>query len=139
MTRGRLLLRDLAYHWQGHLAVGLGVVVGTAVLTGALLVGDSLRGSLKDLSLRPLGWVDQALVSGRFVREKLADELNAEKASPAILVQGAAMKEGSAGHAGHVTILGVDERFWQSCPAPLAHGHWHPADPENLGASGVCL
>lgn len=46
MTFGRLLLRNLRFHWRGNLAVLLGVAVGTAVLTGALLVGDSLRGSL---------------------------------------------------------------------------------------------
>ena len=42
MTFGRLLLRNCFYHWRGNLAVLLGVVVGTAVLTGALLVGDSV-------------------------------------------------------------------------------------------------
>ncbi len=46
MTLKRLRLRNLLYHGRGNLAVFLGVVVGTAVLTGALLVGDSLRGSL---------------------------------------------------------------------------------------------
>ena len=47
MTLKRLRLRNLLFHWRGNLAVFLGVVVGTAVLTGALLVGDSLRGSLR--------------------------------------------------------------------------------------------
>ena len=47
MTFGRLLLRNLFYHWRGNSAVLLGVVVGCAVLTGALFVGDSLRGSLR--------------------------------------------------------------------------------------------
>lgn len=139
MTPGRLLRRNLAYHWRCNLAVCLGVVVGTAVLTGALLVGDSLRGSLKDLALRQLGWVDHALVSGRFVREKLADTLNADKTCPAILLQGAATKEGTARRAGRVSILGVDERFWQSSDAPLDCDFWHPADPDDASKSGVVL
>jgi hypothetical protein len=50
MSRWRLLLLNLLFHWRGNLAVLLGVVVGAAVLTGALLVGDSLRGSLRDLT-----------------------------------------------------------------------------------------
>jgi ABC-type lipoprotein release transport system permease subunit len=90
MTLSRLLLQNLFYHWRGNLAVLLGVAVGTAVLTGALLVGDSLRGSLRDRTLEQLGWVDHALVGGRFIREELADQLNAERASPAILLQGSA-------------------------------------------------
>src|SRR5947209_5647292 len=51
MTLLRLCLRNLLYHWRGNLAVFLGVVVGCAVLTGALFVGDSLRGSLRERSL----------------------------------------------------------------------------------------
>src|SRR5262249_61647448 len=89
MTFGRLLLRNLLYHWRGNLAVLLGVVVGAAVLTGALLVGDSLRGSLRSLTLEQLGWVDQAMVTGRFFREELANSLKAERVCPAILLQGA--------------------------------------------------
>ena len=84
MTFGWLLLRNLFYHWRGNSAVLLGVAVGAAVLTGALLVGDSLRGSLRDLTLRQLGWVDHALVSGRFVREQLADAIQAPHVCPAV-------------------------------------------------------
>src|SRR5437588_7447690 len=90
MTWTRLLFRNLFYHSRGNCAVLLGVVVGTAVLTGALLVGDSLRGSLRDLTLQQLDWVEQALVSGRFLREVVADELGPTRVAPAILLQGAA-------------------------------------------------
>ena len=83
MTPFRLLLRNLLYHWRGNLAVFLGVVVGAAVLTGSLLVGDSLRGSLRDLTLQRLGWVDDALVGGHFFREKAAEGLPAKDVSAA--------------------------------------------------------
>src|SRR6516164_5785571 len=90
MTSGRLLLRNLVYHWRGNVAVGLGVVVGTAVLTGALLVGDSLRGSLRDLSQRQLEWVDYALIPGRFFEEDLAFAIPGKRVVPTILLQGSA-------------------------------------------------
>src|SRR5271165_2783395 len=96
MTRTGLLLRNLFYHWRGNLAVFLGVAVGAAVLTGALLVGDSLRGSLRDLTLQRLGWVDEALVGGRFFREQAAGGLPAKDVGAAILVRGTA----SAGQEG---------------------------------------
>ena len=67
-----LCRRSLAYHWRVHIAVVLGVVAGTAALTGALLVGDSMRGSLRDAALDRLGWVDHALVAPRFFRAALA-------------------------------------------------------------------
>ena len=43
-------------------------MTATAVLTGALLVGDSVRGSLKHLALDRLGGIDYVLVTPRFFR-----------------------------------------------------------------------
>ena len=47
-----LLLQSLSYYWRTNVAVVLGVATAVAVLAGALLVGDSVRGSLRDLVLR---------------------------------------------------------------------------------------
>ena len=66
MTLTRMVLASLRYHWRMHLAVCCGVVVATAVLTGSLLVGDSMRGSLRDLTLDRLGRVDSVLLAPRF-------------------------------------------------------------------------
>ena len=60
-----------------HIAVALGVMTATAVLTGALVVGDSMRGSLRHLALDRLQGIDDALVVPRFFRAELADELAA--------------------------------------------------------------
>ena len=38
MSRLTLLFRTLLFHWRTNLAVALGVVVGTAVIGGALIV-----------------------------------------------------------------------------------------------------
>jgi ABC-type antimicrobial peptide transport system permease subunit len=134
MTFGRLLLRNLFYHWRGNLAVLLGVAVGTAVLTGALLVGDSLRGSLRHQTLERLGWVQHALVSGRFVREQLADEMGVR---PAIALQGnvsaAPLGSGQAERrAGRVTIWGVTDGFWPAGRSPAGDGE--PANRVFLNA-----
>jgi hypothetical protein len=135
MSTFRLLLASLAYHWRMHAAVGLGVAAGTAVLTGALLVGDSMRGSLRHLTLDRLGRIDQALVADRFFREQLADELAAQPgfpkqsaAVPAILLQVSLESAGSgpAARANRVHLVGCDARFWQLGPkkgtVPLSKG-----------------
>src|SRR5882757_10016394 len=83
MTFRRLFGRNLLYQWRGNLAVFLGIALGSAVLTGALLVGDSLRGSLKALTLDQLGWVEQAMLPNRFFRDKLASEISADRHAPA--------------------------------------------------------
>src|ERR1700722_2270942 len=96
MSRLRFILDSLRYHRRMNLAVALGVMAGAAVLTGALLVGDSVRGSLRNLALDRLGWVDDALVVDRFFRAELADELvhspsfpkSFEKVVPAVVLQG---------------------------------------------------
>jgi ABC-type lipoprotein release transport system permease subunit len=127
MTMFRLILRNLLFHWRGNFAVFLGIVVGTAVLTGALLVGDSLRGSLRDLTLRRLDWVDEALVAPRFFREGLAEELtsrqSAERVCPCILVQATASVEApndgvSQRSLRGVTVVGVDQRFFTNRTFP---------------------
>src|SRR6476469_6386449 len=108
MTRTRLLIDSLVYHGRSHLAVGLGAAVGAAVLAGALLVGDSLRGSLRDRADRQLYGTEHALVGGRFFRQQLAAEMPGG-VKPVILLRGTV----TAGdrRAGGVTVLGVDDRF----------------------------
>src|SRR6186997_2039216 len=97
MTLFKLLRRNLVFHRRGNLAVLLGVAVGTAVLTGALLVGDSLRASLRERALRRLNDVNASLIAGRFVREELARDVNENAIQPAILLRATAERVGKAG------------------------------------------
>ena len=77
--------RGLRYHWRTNLAVALAVMAAGAVLTGALLVGDSMRGSLRHLLLDQLGPIDEVLVTDRFFRAELAEEIAASDDVPAAL------------------------------------------------------
>ena len=56
----QFVVNTARFHLKGNLAVLMGVVIATASLTGALLVGDSLRGSLADTVKNKLVWVNQA-------------------------------------------------------------------------------
>src|SRR5216110_907704 len=73
MKATTLVLRGLTYYWRTNVAVVAGVATAVAVLAGALLVGDSVRGSLRDLVLQRLGRTDRVLVSSGFFREALPD------------------------------------------------------------------
>ena len=75
LTRFGLLFRNLRFFRAANLAVVAGMAVATAVLVGALMVGDSVRGSLRELALARLAFVDHAMVSPRFVRQDLAGRL----------------------------------------------------------------
>ncbi len=127
MSLFRLLLRNLLYHWRGNVPVMLGVLVGGTVLTGALLVGDSLRGSLRDRTLRRLGWVDQAMVVPRFFRAVLAEEVQQAaggRVSPALMLVGTA--GGGEGADRHylrgVNVLGFDASFFAPEKPPAGFG-----------------
>ena len=94
MKTGPLLLRSLLHYWRTNLAVLLGVVAATAVIGGALVVGDSVRDSLKQMSLDRLGNVSHALSGGRFVREDLADLLSGDLNPTAAFMGGKMQVEG---------------------------------------------
>ena len=65
MNLRKLVIRSAQFYWRTNLAVTLGVAAAVAVLAGALVVGDSVRGSLRDIALGRLGRTDQvALVDG---------------------------------------------------------------------------
>lgn len=108
-------LRSLTHFRKASLAVALGAAVATAVLTGALLTGDSVRGSLRDLTLERLGGVDLALVAEHFFREDLASDLERRgaEAAPLVVLRGTAVHGSSGARAAGVAIYGVDSRFAQ--------------------------
>jgi putative ABC transport system permease protein len=125
-----LLLRNLVYHWRGNVAVFLGIALGAAVLTGALLVGDSLRGSLKALTLDQLGWVEQAMLPNRFFRDSLASEVSADQHAPALVLQGSATRDDDASRVGRVSVLGIDASFWPTDQVPETTEFWASTDAE---------
>ena len=97
--------------------------MATAVLTGALLVGDSVRGSLRSLSLDRLGKIDSLMIANRFFRTDLATDLNSvsdfkrkyDEALPAIIFGRGTVERRSTdktNRASQVLIVGCDERFW---------------------------
>lgn len=109
LTLPRLVARNLRYHWRGNVAVLLGVAVGSAVLTGALLVGDSLRGSLRAKAERQLAGVEAAAFFPRPVRAAVAPGPPGTTA-PALVLPGSVQADGD-GYLGRVTVYGIDRRF----------------------------
>lgn len=105
-----LLLRSLDHHRRMHAAIVLCALIDCAALTGALLVGDSMRGSLQEQALRRLGPVEYALRSERFVRETVAREVGG---CGLIVMNGAAEHAERRARARGVQILGVDASFWR--------------------------
>lgn len=122
MNRWRLVLRSAQQFWQTNLAVLLGVAAATAVLTGALIIGDSVRGSLRDLAISRLGSIQEVLLADRFFRVSVAEQIAEENANttavPIVLMQGTLQtvvdQPGDPIKvAGNLAVFGIDKDFWK--------------------------
>ncbi|MEK7398499.1 MAG: FtsX-like permease family protein, partial [Candidatus Poribacteria bacterium] len=117
MTFWRLITRGLRFYWRNHIGVMLCIAISTAVILGALVVGDSVRYSLKKIALSRLGEIQLALASqDHYFRTELADELEAElgnKAVSAILLGGIAINNENNLRANNIQVFGIDEKFWK--------------------------
>jgi putative ABC transport system permease protein len=134
MTWRSLVARGLGYYRRTNLAVVLGVATAVTVLAGALLVGASVRGSLRDLVLQRLGRTDLAIAAPEFFRERLAIDLHSDPAfetafddvCPIIAVPGVVADQESGRRASRVLVYGVDHRFWilngVNRPDPIERG-----------------
>lgn len=110
-TKTRLITAGLRHYWRAHAALALAAAVGVAVLTGSLLVGDSVRGSLREHALSRLGDVDQALITADFFRDQLGASVPG--AASLIMSTGSATHAESGARASRVQALGIDRAFWK--------------------------
>ena len=141
MTLRRLILRNLLHYWRTNLAVMAGVATAAAVLAGALLVGQSVRDSLRSLLFQRIGAAEYVVTADRFFPEDLAGRIDLDPAAenprqncPIIYLQGAAIHQGTGSRALDVNVYGIDERFWKF------HGQPGQKAPEDRTALvGVAL
>ncbi|HEX6190021.1 MAG TPA: ABC transporter permease [Pyrinomonadaceae bacterium] len=119
MRTSDLIKRSVKYYWRTNLPVVFGVATAVAVLAGALLVGNSVRASLRDLFLQRLGQTDHVIAAPGFFREQLAENIRPKLAArgfsnscPLIELDGTVSRDNGA-RAGGVRVYGVDQRFWQ--------------------------
>ena len=137
MNRRRLVLRALAYYWRTNLAVVAGVATAVAVLAGALVVGDSVRGTLRQLALDRIGATDFVVTAPRFFREALADDIRSDsrfesrfaRIAPMVVSEALVTAQVSGRRAGRVLVYGVDDRFWR----------FHGVDPPPIGDRGALV
>ena len=114
----KFMWRSFKYFWQIHLTVALCTAVATGVLAGALIVGDSVRGSLRSLTTERLGAIQHALLADHFFQPDL---LNRQNTTPAILLNGTVVAPQTQTRASKVNIIGITESFfpfWEGYPVP---------------------
>lgn len=122
----KYIKRSLWFYRRTHLGLLLGVALSTAIIIGALVVGDSVRFSLQRLVVDRLGKIEYAMDTGdRFFRAALADDLQkrVQTETAALLkIRGIAINTNTALRVNQVQLLGVDERFGELGVASNIYG-----------------
>jgi putative ABC transport system permease protein len=120
MNAASLTLASVRYYWRTHLGVVLGTALAATVLIGSLLVGDSVKATLKKQALQRVGKTDVALTAGdRFFRSALASEVDA-LAAPMLVVRGSVSRTDGSARINAAQVLGVEDRFWKLAPSETA-------------------
>lgn len=109
-----LIIKSFRHYLKANLWVAMGVAISTAVLTGGLIVGDSIKYSLEQNVAYRLGKITHALTSqDRFFTARLAEELNKQGISTtaALKLEGVASSDGGELTVNKVQVWGIDNQF----------------------------
>ncbi|MEM7699573.1 MAG: ABC transporter permease, partial [Verrucomicrobiota bacterium] len=118
MSLSKLVRRSLAHYRGTNLAVLAGVALTSAILSGALVVGDSVRESLRRNAEARLSQVGPVLIGGeRFfseaLGERLGEQLGEAEVAPLLLVEGTASARKTGQRLNRVQLIGVTDAFWK--------------------------
>jgi putative ABC transport system permease protein len=128
----KLILNTLLHYRGLNLAVLAGVALTSAILSGALVVGDSVKESLRRNGEARISGAGPALVGGeRFFTEALAASVLKEAPAaastvvPLLQLEGTVTIQGGGRRLNGVQIVGVTADFWKlseagSAPAAIA-------------------
>ena len=132
-----LIARSLWFYRRTHAGVIGAAAVATAVLTGALLVGDSVSGTLRQAADLRLGNVSVAMTTGdSFFRAQLGADLSkivGQTVAPAIQLPAVGRNgDDQEQRTGNVNVMGVTSEFWKLAPD-------HPTGAAELKDAQVVL
>jgi len=116
MNARTLVLASARHYWRTHLGVILGAALGAMVLTGALLVGDSVKATLREQALARVGQIEVAMTGGdRFFRAALAEE-GTPRTAAVMLLRGSVARADGASRINQAQVVGVGADFWELAP-----------------------
>ncbi len=123
MTGFGFAIRSFIHYLRFNLTVATGVAISTAILTGGLIIGDSVKYSLVQSTWYRLGETRAAILCGdRFTTASLAALLQDELAGtqhqdqaifccPVLQLEGIAATDGGRLRVNRIHVLGVDHHF----------------------------
>ena len=111
MSLFSFVLSSARHYWRGHLGLLLGAFLASAILSGSLLVGDSVRASLRRVAELRLGKIQSGVLGGdRWFTEGLAEKSDTV---PAIMAIGSTASSNGQVRVNGTQVLGVGPGFWK--------------------------
>lgn len=112
MSFTKLLLRSIWFYRRLNLTVILGVALSTAILLGAMIIGDSVRFSLQQLTYARLGRTSQVITAGeRLFSKRLSSDISRNsglKTTALLRSNGVGIIDGGKSQFNQLAVWGVD-------------------------------
>jgi ABC-type lipoprotein release transport system permease subunit len=112
----KLIIQTYKYYFKGNFLAALGVAICTAVVTGALIIGDSLSHSLNKSTDYRLGNISHIISAGnRFFTQELAhkiDSIYPTSVTPVLKLDALGSSEGGEKRINKIQLWGIDEAFY---------------------------
>ncbi|UCF07481.1 MAG: ABC transporter permease [Thermoplasmata archaeon] len=132
-----IALRQLKGHAKPNVALLCAACVGSAVITGSLLSGDSLQSSITDAAYQNLNEVDHIITSDKLFNTSILDRLAANSTlqetvdhlAPALLLDGMVENPDTGAKTRRANLIGFETRF-------LDFGELMSTEGSRLGVPG---
>lgn len=115
MSFSKLILKSIWFYRKLNLTIVLGIALSTAILVGALIIGDSVKYSLQQITNQRLGNTSQVVTAGeRLFHQQLAKQITANstsKAAALLRANGFAVIDGGELRINQLAVWGVDSTF----------------------------
>lgn len=122
-----LILQSFRHYAKSHIGLLGGAFLTSAILSGSLLVGDSVRQSLRNAADQRLGKIQTGVLGGdRWFTQELAAKTGSV---PVILMNGSVSESTGKARVNAVQVCGVEESFWSLSPSGVTPSTAAPAVP----------
>jgi hypothetical protein len=122
MSLTKYILRTIRHYLKLNFTIVLGIALSTAILVGALIIGDSVRYSLQQITVQRLGKTSQVITAGeRLFGQQLAEKLAAKtqtQVAPVLRANGFGVINGGELRINQLAVWGIDKAFGEFSDQP---------------------
>lgn len=139
MRRLMLLRRSLWHYRYAHTAAVMAAMLCAAILTGVLMVGDTVKAGLKRITALRLGRIHYSLLSDQYpFQDSLAARIQQHTGldtTAVLMTDGMIEKPDGTQRINRIRILGVDDSFFLLANEPTSFTINTPFGPNHFAAN----